>query len=440
MNNLYTILSILLFSTNLLLGQNITIVNRTNNNTPITSVTYEVDGNLLVQNVSSNNGSYQTHDVILKSVEVNDNGTTKTLSFFNLGGTVTNNNFQSNTNGVGVYKDGNITPASNTAAFETAIDDMCSDSSLLHMLVYDRTSNIPNGNDFDINWQRGLTNDDFIVLGERNGNSFFTIIPLDQDGNIIAGADYIQFRSRYDWNTGFAPSNVNDQPMHLSVVKVDQFNTNVPVHGFRIDNNGEADIRFFMMGDNTFDDNPGSSLPIELVSFEATTTHRQNIYLNWETASEINGDFFEIQHSLDGISFDIIGQENAVGESIEKQFYTYTHANVSSGTHYYRLRMVDKDGTFEFSRTIVITTEGIVKSNINIFPNPTTNNQVTVAFDFSSDRTVQLVNSIGAIVHQTNMQAASEVINFSNLPAGNYQMLITDQKSNVRTVRTISIQ
>lgn len=439
MNNLYLTSAIFLFTSNLLWGQNITIVNKNNNNTPITNVTYQVDGSLLVQNTPSNNGSYQTHDIILKSIEVDDNGTTKTLSFFNLGGIVTNNNFQNNTNGVGVYKDGNITPASNTAAFEAAIDDMCSDSSLLHMLVYDGTSNIPNGNDFDINWQQGLTNDDFIVLGERNGNSFFTIIPLDQDGNIIAGADHLQFRSRYDWNTGFAPSNVRNQPMYLSVVKVDQFNTNVPVHGFRIDNNGEADIRFFMMSDNTFDDNPSNSLPIELVSFEATTD-QQNTFLHWETASEINGDFFEIQHSLDGIHFDVIGQQNAVGESIEKQHYNYTHNGINGGTHYYRLRMVDNDGTFEFSHTIVITTQGIVKNNVAIFPNPITNGQVTLAFDFESDRVIQLVNNTGTVVYHTETQMANSLISFPKLTAGIYQLLITDQKSNIRTVRTISIQ
>jgi hypothetical protein len=439
MNKLYTIAITLLLFTSSLFGQNTTIVRQGNNNTPITQVTYAVDGNLVTQNTPHNNGHFSTSDVILKSIQVNDNGTAKTLQFFNLGGIVTNNNFQTNTTGVGVYNDGNMTPASNRAAFESAINDMSSDSSLLHMLVYDRTSNIPNGNDFDINWNKGLTNDDFIVLGERNGNSRFTIIPLDQNGNIIVGANYIQFRSRYDWNTGFAPRNVPNQPMHLSVVKVDQFNTSTPVFGFRIDNNGEADIRFFMMGDNTFENNPSNSLPIELVSFDGNV-NQQNIDLAWTTGSEINGDFFEVQYSTDGIQFHTIDHIDAVGESVVAQYYAYTHEGVTSGINYYRLKMVDNDETFEYSRTIAITKESMSDKLINLYPNPTTNQQVHLSFEYTSDRVIQFINNTGIIVHQINTTDRITTINLSNLPLGLYQVLITDQNIHTSVTRTLLVR
>ncbi len=418
-----------------------TITVRANdNNVPITKVTYTVDDILWTQNASTRGGSFSTHNIVLKSVEVNDNGTARTLEFFNLGASVTNNNFTANTTGVGVYKDGNTTTTADPVQFDAAINDMSSDSSLLHMLVYDATANVPNGSEFDIIWNRGMLADDYIVLGERNGNSTFNVIALDINGNTIAGASDLQFRSPYDWNTGFAPGNQTRQPMHLTAVKVAKFNTSTPIHGFRIDNTGEADIRFFMMGDNTFDDNPTTtSLPIELVNFEVQTTERSNT-LQWTTASELNGDFFEVQHSTDGVHFEGLDLVNAVGESSTIQYYDYIHSFVASGTHYYRLRLVDNDGTFEYSATKAVTIGDLSTGTVSIYPNPTTTTQIiSIVLEQAADRTVQLINTIGVIVYETTLQDNVLQVNLNELTVGVYSVVITDNDSHISLTRRLII-
>ncbi len=119
--------------------------------------------------------------------------------------------------------------------------------------------------------------------------------------------------------------------------------------------------------------NMGSTVPLKLLSL---TAYRQNqtVRLQWRTANEINTSHFEIERSADGRSFINIGNVEANSRNIN--FYSGIDNSPLHGINYYRLKMIDKDGTFEYSQTVKINFEQI--NNAVIQPNPT-NNFIVVA-------------------------------------------------------------
>ena len=98
-------------------------------------------------------------------------------------------------------------------------------------------------------------------------------------------------------------------------------------------------------------------LPVTLVSFTGTLEN-SNVVLNWKTNTELQSDYFEVQKSTDGTNFQAIGKVIAAGSSSTPQTYTYTDTKLSE-LNYYRLKMVDKDGKFSNSNTVLIRNEGV---------------------------------------------------------------------------------
>ncbi len=112
------------------------------------------------------------------------------------------------------------------------------------------------------------------------------------------------------------------------------------------------------------------SLPIELSSFTVKSDNC-NASLEWVTTTEENASHFELEKSIDGREFAFVSKINAAGNSVEEIKYGYLDEKVESFT-YYRLKMVDLDGSFEYSQTIFYTAEGCGKqiSIIQLHPNP----------------------------------------------------------------------
>jgi len=123
-------------------------------------------------------------------------------------------------------------------------------------------------------------------------------------------------------------------------------------------------------------------LPIRLLSFTGELQKNGVIKLNWQTADESNSSHFIIQQTIDGAAFSDIAKVQAAGESKDLKAYTIdlkpntTSASVTAG--YYRLKMVDKDGSFIYSEIIKIGSPKTRK--FDVFPNPTTH---ILHFDFS---------------------------------------------------------
>ncbi|ADR21347.1 hypothetical protein MATR_10240 [Marivirga tractuosa] len=115
-------------------------------------------------------------------------------------------------------------------------------------------------------------------------------------------------------------------------------------------------------------DASNNSLPVEMVFFTAESRSNR-VELSWQTASEINNDFFEVQRSFDGKEFEVIGSVEGNGNSLASIDYSFNDYSPLAGDSYYRLRQVDYDGAFEYSEVVRITREEA--SDLVAVPNPT---------------------------------------------------------------------
>jgi len=115
-------------------------------------------------------------------------------------------------------------------------------------------------------------------------------------------------------------------------------------------------------------DAANNSLPVELTLFTAESKG-QRVELRWQTASEKNNDFFEVQRSFNGKEFEVLGVVEGNGDSKELLNYEFKDYSPLAGDSYYRLRQIDYDGAFEYSEVVKINREE--RSDLVAVPNPT---------------------------------------------------------------------
>ncbi len=189
--------------------------------------------------------------------------------------------------------------------------------------------------------------------------------------------------------------------------------------------------------------NGGTIIPVELVNFDAKVVN-DRVVLNWATASELNSDRFEIERTtanngFDGL-FERIESVEAAGKSGNVIDYNAIDENVTFGNTYaYRLKMVDRDGKFEYSQTEYVTLEGANSLAIKeVTPNPVAvDANVEISLFESANVEMYLVDMSGKVVtnvYSGNLSAGTHSIKLdvANIASGNYT-LVLNSNSIVRT-------
>ena len=145
------------------------------------------------------------------------------------------------------------------------------------------------------------------------------------------------------------------------------------------------------------------SLPVQLTAFSATATPSRTVRLDWTTASEVNNDYFEVQHSADGRTFAAVGRVAGHGSSVQPLSYSFTApAPGAAATHYYRLRQVDLDGTSVFSAVRAVTLgPGASPLQLAAVPNPTTPGNLRVEVRYAGPASTPAVLTIRSLLGQT---------------------------------------
>lgn len=148
------------------------------------------------------------------------------------------------------------------------------------------------------------------------------------------------------------------------------------------------------------------SLPVELLYFQ-TRAEGGMAFLEWATVSETNSDIFEIEHSIDGVLFKKIGQKQAATFSRSALNYDFLHQNPLNGKNYYRLKMKDLDGSFEYSG---IRSEYFrnLENLATIYPNPTTDILNIRFLQNVEEGKIELFNELGQSVLETMMNHADD--------------------------------
>ncbi len=151
-----------------------------------------------------------------------------------------------------------------------------------------------------------------------------------------------------------------------------------------------------------------NAFPVELTHFEGKKQGLQ-IELNWVTESELNNSGFEIQKSPNGRDWDAIEFIDGQGTSNEINKYHFLDKNPILGINYYRLRQIDFNQQFEFSKVIAVEYQNHT-NHIRVFPNPSTG-MVNLHFDnpIKHSTKVTISDSVGRKVWESKTtEGASE--------------------------------
>lgn len=154
-------------------------------------------------------------------------------------------------------------------------------------------------------------------------------------------------------------------------------------------------------------------LPVELISFKGIAKERSNL-LEWQTASEENAMVFIVERSAGSVSdFEEIGRVDAAGFSTTLNHYRLEDFNPVA-LAYYRLRIVDYDGTFEFSDIIVIERSEKDKKLVEVFPVPAID-EVTVLIHAENNRKaiMTLSDFTGKKIREENVYLQSGINHFN---------------------------
>jgi len=192
---------------------------------------------------------------------------------------------------------------------------------------------------------------------------------------------------------------------------------------------------------------PAQPLPIKLRSFSAVKDGERATRLDWVSSSELNSDYFGIERSQDGSNWENIGQVLAAGNSdadIDYQYVDRKLPNFRSGNNifYYRLRMTDLDGKFQYSDVRGVNFGKATESFLTIYPNPTTE---IINIDLSGinmeDGEVMLsvYDANGRnMINKNVIGNGIELIEMNQYPAGTYNVVVI-QGDNIQQKKIIKI-
>ena len=146
---------------------------------------------------------------------------------------------------------------------------------------------------------------------------------------------------------------------------------------------------------------PTPVLAVELLDFQGKST-KNGVDLTWTTASEKNNDYYDIERSEDGKTFESIGQVKGNGTTNVKNNYTFHVEGPLSITTYFRLKQTDFDRTSTTSNIISIEPKGENKG-IKVYPNPSSSATISVEISENTEG-VSVINSIGQTVFQQDVK------------------------------------
>jgi hypothetical protein len=151
-----------------------------------------------------------------------------------------------------------------------------------------------------------------------------------------------------------------------------------------------------------------SLIPVELYHFSGKNWNNRN-HLVWQTANEINNLGFEIERSGDAKTWEKLDFVAGKGDNSTYQFTDKDPLSKS----YYRLKQLDYNSDFEYSKTILIESNR-KNSSVNVFPNPITEGVLSLD-NLPRERTdIQLVNAVGQVVWQQTTQAEAVRFDIKN--------------------------
>ncbi len=197
--------------------------------------------------------------------------------------------------------------------------------------------------------------------------------------------------------------------------------------------NGASDRMYSFYFKNFSYQSPNNfTLPLVLLNFN-TTVNSKKVNVSWVTGKEKELSHFVIERSSNGVNYQEVAMVFANGNSDVKQSYGYTDAlnTDSKGVLYYRLKMVDVDGRFQYSEVKLIRIgDQQQEVKVSVYPNPVVNEvRVTVPASWQNTSvTIDVFNINGQMVKHAavNRSGQTETVNMNGLVSGMYVVKVSN--------------
>lgn len=170
----------------------------------------------------------------------------------------------------------------------------------------------------------------------------------------------------------------------------------------------------FAIGEN-------GSLPVRFKEFDIKNNKKENI-LSFSTASETNNDYFTIERSGDGRSFESIGEIKGASNSNQELSYEFVDESPLAGINYYRIKQTDFDGAYSYTEIRSVRHQ---TKNVIVSPNRTDGKlNVTSELD---NYDVVIYNTGGQEVQRHMALSGDQSLSIETLQAGVYFVKVMDQ-------------
>ncbi len=165
-----------------------------------------------------------------------------------------------------------------------------------------------------------------------------------------------------------------------------------------------------------------SSLPIKLLRFEAEPV-AQGAQLVWNTSMEKDFDYFQIERAQEDLNFLPIAQVKGKGGLDINVEYEYLDKEVKNGKNYYRLKSVDFDGSFEYSKVVFVNASNT--GGIRVYPNPLIDHSFTIELNdyIDTPTDMRVLDHLGHAVYQSELnKSTTEITLPTTIQSGLYYL------------------
>lgn len=181
-----------------------------------------------------------------------------------------------------------------------------------------------------------------------------------------------------------------------------------------------------------------AALPVTLTSFDAKLTDANTARLLWATTAETNSDRFEIERSANGKKWQKLNTVPAKGKSSSLVRYEYEDQHLWKGANMYRLKMIDTDETFTYSRIRIV--KSTAEEKMALFPNPMIDKLTLAIADMSQVDRIKILDITGRAMIVKERKDSSELsaeIDVSQLSSGMYVVQISRKDSPDAFVKVV---
>lgn len=169
-------------------------------------------------------------------------------------------------------------------------------------------------------------------------------------------------------------------------------------------------------------------LPIELIDFGASLQNGQ-VILTWQTATEINNNYFVLEKSKNGVEFEILNTIKGAGNNNSYRSYSDIDLHPFAGMTYYRLKQVDFDESFSYSQIVAIESGKAI--DFCLYPNPTNSGLIKVSSLDTKNATIEIVDGLGRVVLNEVTNGNVAEFDLSKFGKGIYLVVITSREKSV---------